>query len=71
MDNMILIVMGTLSALALALGVVSFRMAIKHAKRKEGEGKMVTWAIVGLAGFVFSTVSFVYFILPILIARLR
>jgi hypothetical protein len=71
MDNIILIVFGPLSVLALGLGIASFWMATKHAKRPNGEGKMITWAIVGLAGFIFSLTSFVYFILPILVARLQ
>lgn len=70
MDNIILIIFGPLCTLALGLGIFSFLRATKHARRPDGEGKMITWAIIGLAGFVFSLVSFVYFLLPIIIARL-
>jgi len=42
---------------------------MKHARKEDQEMKMISWTIVGMAGFVFSAVSFVYFILPILVAR--
>jgi anaerobic C4-dicarboxylate transporter len=70
MDNIILIVFGILSSLSTAFGVFSFWRAAKYARRNDSEAKMIAWAVAGLAGLVFGTVSFVYFILPILSARL-
>lgn len=69
MDNILLVVFGGLSTLALAVGVVAFTLALKYAKKKDGEGKMIAWAIVGLAGIVFSGMSWAYFLIPILIKR--
>lgn len=58
-----------LSTLALAVGVVAFGLALKYAKKKDSEGKMIAWAFVGLAGIVFSGMSWAYFLIPILINR--
>lgn len=69
LDNIILVVAGILSTVGLIVGTLSFRFAMKHARKEDQEMKMISWTIVGMAGFVFSAVSFVYFILPILIAR--
>lgn len=69
-DNIILLVFGFLSTAALVVGIVSFRIAMKCARRNVQEMKMITWTIVGLGGFIFAAVSWAYFLLPILSARL-
>ena len=69
LDNLILLVFGILTPFALAVGVFGFWMAIRASKRKESDLRMFFWAVLGLAGFVFSMVSFVYFLLPIISAR--
>jgi len=65
-DTVLLIVFGILSGLGLAVGAVGFGLAIKHAKKPEGEIKMALWAILGLAGLVLAGMSWAYFLLPIL-----
>jgi hypothetical protein len=44
--------------------------AMQNAKKKEGELKMVFWAVVALAGLTFAGMSWAYFIIPILANRL-
>lgn len=70
LDSIILTVFGVLSPLALAIGIFGFWMAVKASKRKDTELTIFVWSALGLAGFVFSLVSFAYFLLPILSARL-
>ena len=70
MDNLLLVVFGVLSTLALAFGILSFALAVRYAKKKEGELKMVAWAVAGLTGFVFAGMSWAYFLIPILLHRL-
>ena len=70
LDNLILLVFGILSPLTLAVGFFGFWRAIQASKRKDSDLRMFFWAALGLAGFVFSLVSFVYFLLPIISARL-
>ncbi|MBM4169660.1 MAG: hypothetical protein FJ215_10990 [Ignavibacteria bacterium] len=69
LDDIILLVVGILSIGGLTLGALSFRIAMKHARKGDQEMKMISWTILGMGGFIFSAVSFVYFILPILLAR--
>jgi hypothetical protein len=70
LDNIILVIFSIFSSVALVVGFFGFWMALKASKRKDTELKMFAWAVLGLAGFVFSLVSFAYFLLPILTARL-
>jgi len=70
LDSIILTVFGVLSPLALLVGVFAFWRAVRASKRKESELTIFAWSALGLAGFVFSFVSFAYFLLPILSARL-
>ncbi|MEX1138114.1 MAG: hypothetical protein WEF53_02055 [Bacteroidota bacterium] len=69
-DNILLIVFGTLSALSLIAGGFAFSMAVKYAKKPDGELKMAIWAILGMAGLVFAGVSWAYFLIPIFINRI-
>ncbi|MBI4418886.1 MAG: hypothetical protein HY563_08915 [Ignavibacteriales bacterium] len=68
-DSILLIVFGTLSIFGLAGGVLGFALAMKHAKRPDGELKMAVWAIVGLGGLVVAGMSSAYFLIPILMKR--
>ncbi|GJQ19842.1 MAG: hypothetical protein HBSIN02_01970 [Bacteroidia bacterium] len=69
-DNFLLAVFGVVSLLGLAAGVAGFALAIKYAKKPDGEIRMAIWAFVGLAGLVASGMSWAYFLLPILINKL-
>ncbi len=69
-DNILLIIFGTLSTLALLVGGVAIYFAMKNAKKKDSELKMVFWAVVALAGLTFAGMSWAYFIIPILANRL-
>jgi hypothetical protein len=44
-------------------------MAVKQAKKPDGELKMAIWAILGMAGLVFAGMSSAYFLIPILINK--
>ncbi len=68
-DNILLIVFGILSALSLIAGGFAFTMAVKQAKKPDGELKMAIWAILGMAGLVFAGMSSAYFLIPILINK--
>ncbi|MBI2619479.1 MAG: hypothetical protein HYW57_05305 [Ignavibacteriales bacterium] len=57
-DNLLLLVFGVLSTLALTVGGFSFYMAVRYAKKPDGEMKMVAWALVGLELGVFCDSDF-------------
>jgi hypothetical protein len=67
-DSVLLLVFGGATVIGLAVGVFGFWMATRAARKKLEETRMVSWAILGLAGFILSAVSFVYFVLPLLSA---
>ncbi len=69
-DNILIIVFGTLSALALAFGALCLYFAVKNAKKPEGELKMALWSFGALAGLVFAGMCWAYFLIPIIINRL-
>ncbi len=69
-DNILLIIFGVLSTIALAIGALGVYLAMKNAKKNDSELKMVFWAVVALAGFTFGGMSWAYFIIPILANRL-
>jgi len=69
-DNFLLILFGILSTVGLAFGIVSFTLAMKYAKKPEGELKMALWAIAGMGGLVLAGMSWAYFLIPILINKL-
>ncbi len=70
LDNILLLVFGITSTVALIIGVLCFWMATKHARKKGQDFRMIAWAIGGLAALVYATTSFAYFVLPILAAHL-
>ncbi len=69
-DSILLIVFGTLSAVALLVGGLAIYFAMQNARKKDAELKMVFWAVVALAGLTFAGMSWAYFIIPILANRL-
>ena len=69
-DNILLIVFGVLSTLALVVAGFGLYLAVKNAKKKDGEIKMALWSFVALAGFVFAGMCWAYFLIPILINHL-
>ncbi|MEP0823622.1 MAG: hypothetical protein HRF44_12315 [Ignavibacterium sp.] len=68
-DSLLLVVFGVVSFLGLAAGGSGFALAIKYAKKPDGEIRMALWAFVGLAGLVVAGMSWAYFLLPILLNR--
>jgi heme/copper-type cytochrome/quinol oxidase subunit 3 len=69
-DKLLLIIFGILSTIALLVGCLAVYLALKNARKKDGELMMVFWAVVALAGFTFAGMSWAYFLIPILINRL-
>ena len=69
-DKLLLIVFGILSTLALLIGCLAIYLAVKNARKKDGELMIVFWAVVALAGLTFAGMSWAYFLIPILINRL-
>ena len=69
-DNLLLIIFGILSTIALLVGCLAVYFALKNARKKDGELMMVFWAVIALAGFTFAGMSWGYFLIPILINRL-
>jgi len=69
-DKILVIVFGTLSAIALAVAAVCLYFAIKSARKPEGEVKMALWSFGALAGLVFAGMCFAYFLIPIIINHL-
>jgi heme/copper-type cytochrome/quinol oxidase subunit 3 len=68
-DNMLLTVFGILSTIGLLVGGFAVYLAMKSAKKKDGELMMAFWAFVALAGLTFAGMSWAYFIVPILANR--
>jgi len=68
-DNMLLIAFGILSSICLVIGGIAIYLALKSAKREDGELMMAFWSVVALAGFTFAGMSLAYFIIPILSNR--
>lgn len=69
-DNLLLIVFGVLSTLALLFAGLCLYFAVKNAKKKDGEVPMALWAFGALAGFTFAGMCWAYFLIPILVNRL-
>jgi heme/copper-type cytochrome/quinol oxidase subunit 3 len=69
-DKLLLIIFGILSTIALLVGCLAVYLALKNARKKDGELMMVFWAVVALAGFTFAGMSWAYFLIPILANRL-
>jgi hypothetical protein len=69
-DNILLIVFGTLSLLALAVGGLAIHLAMKNVRKNGSELRMVFWAFLALAGLTFGGMCLAYFVIPILLNHL-
>ena len=69
-DKILLMVFGVLSTLSLVVAGTGMYLAVKNAKKKDGEIKMALWSFVALAGFVFAGMCWAYFLIPIIINHL-
>ena len=69
-DNLLIVVFGVLSAVGIVMRLAGFALAVRHAKKKNGELKMALWSFVGLAGLVLAGMSWAYFLFPILLNHL-
>ncbi|MNC93397.1 hypothetical protein D3C83_100150 [compost metagenome] len=72
MDNILLIVFGTISALALGFGVLCTWMAVRAAKgnKKDADVAMALWSMGSVAGFAVAAVCMAYFVIPIVWHRM-
>jgi hypothetical protein len=69
-DNILLIVFGTLSLFALAVGVLAIFFAMKNVRKNGSELRMVFWAFLALAGLTFGGMCLAYFVIPIVLSHL-
>jgi heme/copper-type cytochrome/quinol oxidase subunit 3 len=69
-DNILLIVFGTLSLLAIAIGGLAISLAMKNARKNGSELRMLFWAFLALAGLSFGGMCLAYFVIPILLNHL-
>ena len=70
MDNLLLLVFGGLSIIALAFAILCLFFAVKNAKKKDAEISMALWSFGALAGFTFAGMCWAYFVIPILANKL-
>jgi predicted MFS family arabinose efflux permease len=72
MDGILLVVFGTLSILGLTFGSFCTWMAVRIAKanKKDADVAMALWSMGSVAGFAVGSMSFAYFVLPIIWDRL-
>jgi hypothetical protein len=68
-DSFLLIVFGILFSISLVVGGIAIYLAMRSARREDGEIMMAFWSVVALAGFTVAGMSLVYFIIPILSNR--
>jgi heme/copper-type cytochrome/quinol oxidase subunit 3 len=69
-DNILLLVFGILSTIALLVGGIAIYFAMKTAKKNDSELMMVFWSVIALASLTFAGMSWAYFLIPILANRL-
>ncbi len=69
-DNLLLIVFGTLSLIAIAIGGLAIYLAMKNVRKNGSELRMVFWAFLALAGLTFGGMCLAYFVIPILMNHL-
>ncbi len=65
-DNLLFIIFGTLSVIAIFLGGFSLYFAMKNAKKSNKELMMVFWSVIALASFTFAGMCWAYFLIPII-----
>ena len=68
-DDILLIVFGILSTIALIIGGIAVYLAMKNAKKADGELWMAFWSVVALASLTFAGMCWAYFLIPILTNR--
>ena len=68
-DNLLLIIFGTIVSICLVIGGIAIYLALKNAKREDGELMMAFWSVIALAALTFAGMSLAYFIFPILSNR--
>jgi hypothetical protein len=56
-----------LTVIGVLFAALCLIFAVKNAKRPDGELKMALWSFGALAGLVFASMCFAYFIIPILL----
>ena len=66
LDLILLVVFGTLTVLGLLSSLLCFRAAMRVAGRKDGEFRMLMWAVGGMLALILAGVSSAYILLPIL-----
>jgi hypothetical protein len=69
-DNILFLVFGSISALSIILGSVCLYIAYRYSIKFTHETKMVLWATAGIAGIVFGTLCWAYFLIPIILNHL-
>jgi hypothetical protein len=65
-DNLLLIVFGILSTVAMIVGGIAVYFAMKSAKKNNGELTMAFWSVVALASLTFAGMCWAYFLIPII-----
>ncbi len=66
-DNILLVIFGILSTIALVIGSIAVYFAMKCAKNNKGELTMAFWSVIALASLTFAGMCWAYFLIPILI----
>jgi len=69
-DNLLLIIFGILSTISLFIGGIAIHLAMKNARKNDGELWMAFWAVIALAGLTFSGMCWAYFLIPIITNRI-
>jgi uncharacterized protein (UPF0333 family) len=69
-DNLLLVIFGILSTIALLVGGIAVYFAMKSARKSNGELSMAFWSVVALASLTFAGMCWAYFIIPILANQL-
>lgn len=67
LDRILFLLFGAFAALGVLCFLLCARGALRAAREREGELKMVFWAFGGMIGFIIAGVSSAYILLPILL----
>jgi len=68
-DSLLLIVFGIFFSIGLVVGGIAVYLAMRSARKEDGELSMAFWSVVALAGLTAAGMSLAYFIIPILTNR--
>jgi len=66
-DKYLLIFFGALTVICFVLIIICMAFAMKYARAKDGELKMVLCVTVAMMAFIFVGMSWAYFVIPILL----